>query len=85
MLHVRLVSQQQDRLAPHLLVVQHALQDAGALGQSAGVRAVHHEDEAVHLVVVLGPDPSETPTAAQVVDGDVIALGVDIDLFTASN
>ena len=39
------------------------------------VGAVHDEDEAVHLVVILGPDPSETPTAAQVVDGDVIPLG----------
>ena len=34
------------------------------------------------LVVILGPDPSEAFTAAQVVDGDVIPLGVSIDLFT---
>ena len=56
------------------MVLQHALEDTGALGQSAGVRAVHHEDEPVDLVVVLGPDATETFTAAQVVDGDVISL-----------
>ena len=66
-------------------MVQHPLQHAGALGQSLCVRTVHHEYEAVDLVVILGPDASEAFTAAQVVDGDVIALGVDIDLFTASN
>ena len=55
-------------------MVQHSPEDTGALGQSPGIRAVHHEYEAVDLVVVLGPDTAETFTAAQVVYGDMIAL-----------
>ena len=55
-------------------MVQHTLEHAGALGQPPGVRAVHHEYEAVDLVIVLGPDTAETFTAAQVVYGDMIAL-----------
>ena len=38
------------------------------------VGAVHDEDEAVHLVVILGPDPAEALAAAQVIDGDVVTL-----------
>ena len=65
------------------MVVQHPLEDTGALGQPPRVRAVHHEDEAVDLVVILGPDTTETFTAAQVVYGDVISLEEwrIIDLF----
>ena len=64
------------------MVVQHPLEHAGALGQPPGVRAVHHEYEAVHLVVILGPDTAETFTATQVVYGDMIALQWRIiDLF----
>ena len=53
---------------------QHPPENTGALGQSASVRAVHHEYEAVDLVVILGPDTTETFTAAQVVYCDVISL-----------
>ena len=38
------------------------------------VGAVHDEDEAVHLVVILRPDPAEALAAAQVIDGDVVTL-----------
>ena len=38
------------------------------------VGAVHDEDEAVHLVVILRPDPAEALTPAQVIDGDVVTL-----------
>ena len=72
--NVRLVSEEQYWFAPDLMVVQHALEDTGALGQSPGIRAVHHKYEPVDLVVILGPDTAETFTAAQVVYGDMIAL-----------
>ena len=74
MFYVRLVSEEQYWFAPDLMVVQHALEDAGALGQSPGIRAVHHKYEPVDLVVILGPDTTETFTAAQVVYCDVISL-----------
>ena len=56
------------------MVVQHPLEDTGALSQPPRVRAVHYEDEPVDLVVILGPDTTETFTAAQVVYSDVISL-----------
>lgn len=55
-------------------MVQHSLEYSGALGESVGVRGVNNEDEAVHFVIILGPDTSETLAATEVIDGDMVAL-----------
>ena len=59
---------------PHLVMIQHSLEHSGALGESVRVRGVNNEDEAVHFVIILGPDAPETLAATEVIDGDMVAL-----------
>ena len=58
----------------HLVMVQHSLQHSGALGESVWVRRVNNEDEAVHFVIIFGPNSTEAFAATKIIDSDMVAL-----------
>ena len=55
-------------------MVQHSLQHSGALGESVWVRRVNNEDEAVHFVIIFGPNSTEAFAATKIIDCHMIAL-----------